>query len=118
LASSPSPAAASVACSSPISSRSNAAPRPLDHHVIEGLLNIYATQIASLSSQIDYNPRAHSGITYANAALSIQPPWSTKGSAIYLGKALQGSFIEFAYNYASRTATVCRCRSIRLVTPP
>jgi lipopolysaccharide assembly outer membrane protein LptD (OstA) len=73
---------------------------------IEGLLNVYATQIATLSSQLDYNPRSHSGITFANATLAIQPPWSSKGSPIYLGKALQGSFIEFAYNYASRTATV------------
>ncbi len=73
---------------------------------IEGLLNVYATQIATLSSQLDYNPRSHSGITFANAALAIQPPWGDKGAPIYLGKALQGSFIEFAYNYASRTATV------------
>jgi len=73
---------------------------------IEGLLNVYTNQIATLSSQIDYNPRSHSGITFANAALDIQSPWSTKGAPIYLGKALQGSFIEFAYNYASRKATV------------
>jgi len=73
---------------------------------IEGLLNVYATQVATLASQLDYNPRAHSGITQANATLAIQPPWSGKGSPIYLGKALQGSFIEFAYNYASRTSTV------------
>jgi LPS-assembly protein len=73
---------------------------------IEGLLNVYATQIATLTSQLDYNPRSHSGITFANAALAIQSPWTTKGSPIYLGKALQGSFIEFAYNYASRKATV------------
>jgi LPS-assembly protein len=73
---------------------------------VEGLLNVYATQIATLSSQLDYNPRAHSGITFANASLAIQPPWGDKGAPIYLGKALQGSFIEFAYNYASRNATV------------
>ena len=73
---------------------------------IEGLLNVYATQFATLASQLDYNPRSHSGITFANASLAIEPPWSSKGAPIYLGKALQGSFIEFAYNYASRTATV------------
>jgi lipopolysaccharide assembly outer membrane protein LptD (OstA) len=73
---------------------------------IEGLLNVYATQIATLTSQLDYNPRAHAGITFANADLAIQSPWTTKGSPIYLGKALQGSFIEFAYSYASRKATV------------
>jgi len=79
---------------------------------IEGLLNIYATQIATLSSQLDYNPRSHSGITFANAGLTIQPPWATnEASAIYMGKALQGSFIQFAYNYASRNATVFQATS-------
>jgi lipopolysaccharide assembly outer membrane protein LptD (OstA) len=73
---------------------------------VEGLLNINATQIATLTSQLDYNPRANSGITFANVGLAVQPPWGNKGAPIYLGKALQGSFIEFAYNYASRTATV------------
>ena len=73
---------------------------------IEGLLDVYATQIATLSSQLDYNPRSHSGITFANAALSIQPPWANEVSPIYMGKALQGSFIQFGYNYASRKATV------------
>ena len=73
---------------------------------IEGLLNVNATQIFRLSSQLDYNPRAHAGITFANAALDIQPPWGNKGAPIYLGKALQGSFLQFAYNYAARKATV------------
>jgi len=73
---------------------------------IEGLLSIYATQIATLGAQLDYNPRAHSGITFASTSLSIRPPWETQASPIYLGKALQGSFIEFSYNYASRNATV------------
>jgi LPS-assembly protein len=73
---------------------------------VEGLLNIYATQIATLGAQLDYNPRAHSGITFASTSLSIRPPWETQGSPIYFGKALQGSFIEFSYNYASRNATV------------
>ena len=73
---------------------------------VEGLLNIYLTQIATLSSQLDYNPRAHSGITFANASISIQPPWTAPGAPIYMGKALQGSFIQFNYNYVNKTATV------------
>ena len=73
---------------------------------IEGLLNVYATQIATLSSQLDYNPRGHTGITFANASVSVQPPWSSKGSEIYLGKALQGSFVQFGFNYANRNSTV------------
>jgi LPS-assembly protein len=72
---------------------------------IEGLLSIYPTQIATLSSQVDYNPRNSPGFTFANAAVSVQPPWS-QASNIYMGKALQGSFVELSYNYANRNATV------------
>ncbi len=73
---------------------------------LEALLNIYATQLATLSSQLDYNPRGHAGITFANAALSIQPPWAQAGSNLYMGKALQGSFAELGFNYANRNSTV------------
>jgi lipopolysaccharide assembly outer membrane protein LptD (OstA) len=73
---------------------------------IEGLLSIYATQIATLSSQVDFNPRTNPGFTFANAALSVQPPWSRAGSNLYMGRALQGSFFEIGYNYANRNATV------------
>jgi lipopolysaccharide assembly outer membrane protein LptD (OstA) len=73
---------------------------------LEALLNIYATQIATLNSQIDYNPRAHAGITFANVGMSLQPPWATGDSNMYMGKALQGSFVEFAYNYSSQRASV------------
>jgi hypothetical protein len=72
---------------------------------IEGLLSIYPTQIATLSSQVDYSPRNSPGFTFVNGAVSVQPPWSQE-SNIYMGKALQGSFIELAYNYANRNATV------------
>jgi lipopolysaccharide transport LptD-like protein len=73
---------------------------------LEALLSIYATQIATISSQLDYNPRGHAGITFANAALSIQPPWATASPNLYMGKALQGSFAEIGFNYANRDATV------------
>jgi len=69
---------------------------------LEAILNIYPTSIASLSSQIDYNPRSHAGITYANAYATFQPPWSNATpSRVYMGKALQGSFFQFGYNYSS-----------------
>ncbi len=73
---------------------------------IEALMHIYATQLATFSSQVDYSPRSHAGVTFANASVSIQPPWSTAGSAMYMGKALQGSFIQVGYNYANRRDTV------------
>jgi len=73
---------------------------------VEALLNIYLTQVAVFSTQVDYSPRAHAGVTLADASVSYQPPWSTaKGSNMYMGKALQGSFFELAYNYANRDDT-------------
>jgi LPS-assembly protein len=73
---------------------------------VEGILNIYATRIATLSSQLDINPRNNPGFTFANAAISLQPPWSQQGPAIYMGKALQGAFLQLSYNYANRNSTV------------
>jgi LPS-assembly protein len=73
---------------------------------VEGLLSVYATRFATLSSQFDFSPRNHPGVTFANASVSVQPPWSTTGSDMYMGKALQGSFVEIGYNYANRNATV------------
>src|SRR5208282_1795527 len=70
------------------------------------LMSIYATQVATFSSQVDYSPRSHAGVTFADAAVTYQPPWSTAGSNLYMGKALQGSFIQLAYNYANRHDTV------------
>src|SRR5258708_27639804 len=43
---------------------------------LEAILNVYPTSIPSLSSQIDYNPRSHAGITYANVYTAYQPPLS------------------------------------------
>jgi lipopolysaccharide export system protein LptA len=72
---------------------------------IEGLLSIYATQLATLSTQIDYNPRNGPGLTFVDTAVNMQPPWSD-ASKLYMGKALQGSFLGVAFNYANRNATV------------
>jgi LPS-assembly protein len=74
---------------------------------IEGLLSIYATQFAALSSQIDYNPRNHPGFTFANVYATVQPPWSqAQPSKLSMGKALQGSFVEVGYNYLNRNSAV------------
>ena len=73
---------------------------------IEALTHIYASQVATFVSQVDYSPRAHAGVTFADATVVYQPPWSTKGSNMYMGKALQGSFFELGYNYANRRDTV------------
>jgi LPS-assembly protein len=74
---------------------------------IEGLLSIYATQFAALSSQIDYNPRNRPGFTFANVYATVQPPWSqAQPSKLSMGKALQGSFVEVGYNYLNRNSAV------------
>lgn len=68
---------------------------------VEGILSIYPTTIASFSSQVDYNPRSNAGITYANVYMTAQPPWSNTASRVYMGKALQGSYLQLGYNYSS-----------------
>ena len=72
---------------------------------VEALLHIYATQVTTFSSQVDYGPRPNGGVTFADLAVTYQPPWSS-GSNIYMGKALQGSFLQVGYNYANRSDTV------------
>ena len=73
---------------------------------LEGILNVYPTRLAAVSSQVDYNPRSNAGITYANVYLTFQPPWSQTKSRVYMGRALQGSFVQFGYNYTSSRNTV------------
>jgi LPS-assembly protein len=73
---------------------------------LEAILSVYPTAIASLSSQVDYNPRSNAGITYANVSMTYQPPWSNTASRVYMGKALQGSFLQFGYNYSSSRNSV------------
>ena len=76
---------------------------------LEAIMNLYPTSIASLNSQIDYNPRSHAGITFANAYINFQPPWnSQKTSGLYMGKALQGSFVQFGYSYSNARTAVFR----------
>ena len=73
---------------------------------IQALLHLYLSQLMTFSTEVDYSPRNHAGVTFADTSISYQPPWLTPGSNIYMGKALQGSFIQLGYNYANRTDTV------------
>jgi lipopolysaccharide assembly outer membrane protein LptD (OstA) len=72
---------------------------------LEGLVTLYPTNIASLGSQVDYNPRGHLGITFANVFFNFQPPWS-QVSNMYMGRALEGSFLQTSYNYVNRENAV------------
>ncbi len=73
---------------------------------LEAITNIYPTTIAWISSQIDYNPRSHAGVSYANVSVNVQPPWSNPNSNVYMGKALQGSFLQLGYNYTQPRSAV------------
>jgi lipopolysaccharide assembly outer membrane protein LptD (OstA) len=68
-------------------------------------LTVFATSFAALGSQVDYNPRNHAGITFANVFLTLQPPWS-RVSNVYMGKELQGSFVQLSYNYVNPKTAV------------
>ncbi len=65
---------------------------------IQMLLTLFPTRIASFSSQLDYDPRAHPGFSFASFGLNLEPPWNQEPS-LYLGKALSGSFLSVWYNY-------------------
>jgi LPS-assembly protein len=81
---------------------------------LQGLLSIYPTSIASLGSEVDYNPRGHAGITYSTAFVDIQPPWAQNPDEkpkVFMGRALEGSFLEFAYNYVNSQNTVFQSTS-------
>jgi len=74
---------------------------------LQNLLNIYPTELMSLSSEVDYNPRNNAGITYASAAMNFQPPWTLgQNRNMFMGKALQGSFLQVAYSYVGRDDAV------------
>ncbi len=80
---------------------------PSGDHVSDFQANllVFPTTIASLGSQVDYNPRSHAGFTFANVYMTFQPPWSTI-SNVYMGKALQGSFVQASYNYVNPEVAV------------
>ncbi|HEY6393961.1 MAG TPA: hypothetical protein VIX12_01015, partial [Candidatus Binataceae bacterium] len=66
---------------------------------IQANLNIFPTKLASLGSQLDYNPRNNAGLTFGSVYLNFQPPWSKSASGLYMGRALQGSFLQMSYIY-------------------
>jgi LPS-assembly protein len=74
---------------------------------IESILQVFPTELLSAGSQIDYNPRSHAGITYATANVSLQPPWSESASKskLYMGRMLQGSFVQLGYSYVNPSNT-------------
>lgn len=76
------------------------APDQISVSDVETLVTLFPTEIASLSSIVDYDPRSHPGVSFANLQFNFQPPWKIgQEPGLYLGKALSGSFLSVAYNY-------------------
>ncbi|MGA6971790.1 MAG: LPS assembly protein LptD [Candidatus Binatus sp.] len=73
---------------------------------VQALLHIYANKFMTFSSEVDYSPRNHAGVSAADAAITLEPPWEQPTSSIYMGKQLQGSFLQLDYNYGNRRDTV------------
>jgi len=66
---------------------------------VQGIFTLFPTSIVSLGSQLDYDPRTHPGLSFASIEMNLQPPWNSERSSLYMGKALQGSFLQVSYNY-------------------
>lgn len=72
---------------------------------VQGLFTLFPTSVVSFGSQFAYDPRTDPGISYASVDLNFQPPWTENESRLYMGKALEGSFMQVSYNYVrSRNA--------------
>ncbi len=73
---------------------------------IQGTIALFPTSIVSFGSQLGYDPRNNPGVSYASLQLNFQPPWQNNSPNLYMGKALQGSFLQFSYNFVRRANTV------------
>ena len=73
---------------------------------IQGLFNFYPTSVVSFGAQFGYDPRSNPGISYTSVEMNLQPPWNPEAHNLYMGKALQGSFMQVAYGYVRRENTV------------
>jgi hypothetical protein len=74
---------------------------------IQGTATIFPTSILWAGAQLNYNPRADGGITNASFFINVQPPWELeRRRTLYMGKALQGSFLQLSYNFVDRESAV------------
>jgi LPS-assembly protein len=65
---------------------------------LEGSAIMMPMNLASLGSQLGYDPR-DSRITYSSVYFTMQPPGATNAPSLYMGRALVGSFVQLSYNY-------------------
>ena len=73
---------------------------------LEGSALLLATSWLSAGSQLGYNPR-ETRITYSSVYFTAQPWWKLHTPpSLYMGRALNGSFVELSLNYIAPDATV------------
>src|SRR5262249_52056479 len=65
---------------------------------LQASATVLPTYLASISSTIAYDPRDNR-ISQTGLYLTMQPPWSKAPPTLYMGRALEGSFVQLAYNY-------------------
>ncbi len=74
---------------------------------IEGRFTLFPTSLVSFGSQFAYDPRDNPGVSLASIQMNLQPPWTRNDQpALYMGKALTGSFMQLSYNYVRSANTV------------
>ncbi len=66
---------------------------------VQGMVTLFPTSVVSLGSQFGYDPRTNPGFSYASVELNFQPPWTENQPRMYMGKALEGSFLSVSYDY-------------------
>jgi hypothetical protein len=74
---------------------------------IEGRFTLFPSSVVSLGTQFAYDPRSNPGISLASVQMNLQPPSNANNrQSLYMGKALNGSFMQFSYNYTRSANTV------------
>jgi hypothetical protein len=73
---------------------------------LEGSAIVFATNWASMGSQLGYDPR-DTRITYSSIYFTLQPWWQLyTPPSLYMGRSLSGSFLQLSYNYIAPGPTV------------
>jgi LPS-assembly protein len=65
---------------------------------LQATATVLPSNLASVSSTFGYDPRDNR-ITNGAVYLTMQPPWTKPPPNLYMGRALEGSFVQLAYNY-------------------
>jgi LPS-assembly protein len=67
--------------------------------------SLFPTSLASGSASFDWSVTPRPSLNAATLSVAVQPPGQI-GPAVYTGKALEGSYLQFSYTYAAPNATL------------